>query len=38
MDLIDYLTIIFILDGPIVALAYFLWKRLRKEEEHYEKT
>jgi hypothetical protein len=38
MDLIEYITILFILDGPVLALAYFIWKRLKNEEEHYEKV
>jgi len=31
MDLMEWLFIFAVLDGPVLALVYFLWRRLKHE-------
>ena len=36
MTLAEWLVFIAVIDGPVVGMLYFIWKRLRQSEDYYE--
>ena len=37
MDISEWIVFIAIIDGPVIALVYLIWKRLKEEIKLYEK-